>query len=419
VKPSVLIQLTLCAAVASAPALAIVKAAPKVHVVSSGQRLDSIATRYGVSVEQLRKANDLRPNATLKVGQRLSVPSVGRRGDAVGERADFEEKEKNSIVRAAVLSSTVAPVRHRVSPGETLSEIALRAGTTVEVLSASNKLAKGHSLRVGQVLVLPSVAKATRKSWQPYARAPKRKGYLDVSTPFSHFSGSALESDGRLRSQTVRTLNEMLGAGGSHPPLPERLIRLLIEVSDTFGGRPLRLVSGYRTASYYQDSRHKVSSAIDFLVIGVPNAVVCEYLRELEDVGVGYYPNSSFVHLDVRDHSAYWVDYAGPGEPPRSTPNAPSLPPSERPVRSADRKLLAELAGVLEQTKARLEKARSAASRASASAAKGEREPAAPTKRPVTSERAANAAFDPIAMTDDRRGMETGANGLVANLRAE
>jgi hypothetical protein len=151
----------------------------------------------------------------------------------------------------------------------------------------------------------------------------------------------------------------------------------------------------------------------------VPNAVVCEFLRELEDVGVGYYPNSSFVHLDVRDHSAYWVDYAGPGEPPRSTPNAPSLPSRERPVRSADRKLLAELAGVLEQTKARLEKARSPASRASVSAVKGEREPAAPTKRPVTSERTSSAAFDPIAMTDDRRGMEAEANGFVANLRSE
>jgi hypothetical protein len=36
-------------------------------------------------------------------------------------------------------------------------------------------------------------------------------------------------------------------------------------------------------------------------------------------VGVGYYPNSSFVHLDVRETNTYWVDYAGPGEAPRKT----------------------------------------------------------------------------------------------------
>jgi len=34
-------------------------------------------------------------------------------------------------------------------------------------------------------------------------------------------------------------------------------------------------------------------------------------------VGVGYYPNSTFVHLDVRSLPTYWVDYSKPGEPPR------------------------------------------------------------------------------------------------------
>jgi hypothetical protein len=32
---------------------------------------------------------------------------------------------------------------------------------------------------------------------------------------------------------------------------------------------------------------------------------------------VGYYPNSTFVHLDVRDTPATWIDYSKPGEPPR------------------------------------------------------------------------------------------------------
>jgi hypothetical protein len=40
----------------------------------------------------------------------------------------------------------------------------------------------------------------------------------------------------------------------------------------------------------------------------------------LDDVGVGYYPNSSFLHLDVRACPMQWVDYAGPGEAPRRSP---------------------------------------------------------------------------------------------------
>lgn len=34
-------------------------------------------------------------------------------------------------------------------------------------------------------------------------------------------------------------------------------------------------------------------------------------------MGVGYYPRSTFVHLDVRDRSAYWVDRSRPGQAPQ------------------------------------------------------------------------------------------------------
>jgi hypothetical protein len=56
--------------------------------------------------------------------------------------------------------------------------------------------------------------------------------------------------------------------------------------------------------------------ACDFRVVGVPNTELRDYLRgNMQKVGVGYYPNSSFVHLDVRkDRSAFWIDYSGPGE---------------------------------------------------------------------------------------------------------
>jgi hypothetical protein len=97
------------------------------------------------------------------------------------------------------------------------------------------------------------------------------------------------------------------------------LIRLLVDVSNTFGGRPIHIVSGYRTTSFFRDSRHKTSQAIDFAIVGVPNAVARDYLMTLDSVGVGYYPNSTFLHLDVRPHSTHWTDYAGPGEAPRKT----------------------------------------------------------------------------------------------------
>lgn len=328
VRPSVLLPYGLYATLvttAAAPALATAKrttprarAALKLHARAEIERSESRAKAEAPEPAQKRTA-----------------------------RSRTIEKESSSIIKASLSVESSAPARHRVLAGETLGTIAARHNVTVAALCTSNGLSKNANLRVGQILTLPKSAKRTQKSWDIYAKPTQRKGYLDVSTPISRFAGPVLDSDGRLRTSAVRTLNELLGAGGTHPALPERLIRLLVEVSDTFAGRPIRLVSGYRTSSYYQDSRHKQSSAIDFLIVGVPNAVVCDYLREFEDVGVGYYPNSSFVHMDVRNHSAYWVDYAGPGEPPRSTPDAP---PAPRTPRSADRKLLAELDGLLKQT---------------------------------------------------------------------
>lgn len=299
--------------------------APKVHVVHQGQRLGSIAKRYNVSIEALCNANDIGRRDVIKPGQKLIIP---QRDDKDGSRARAATvKSKGATVTASVTRSRAPDATsHRVARGDTLGELALRYGTTIEALRAVNGLRKGQAIRVGQVLVLPGASGKGGSNWQRYARASSRKGYLDVSTHSSRFRGQVMDSKGRLRSSAVRALSNLFGAGGSRPPLPERLVRLLVRLSDTFGGRPIRVVSGYRTTSFYRDSRHKLSSAIDFSIQGVPNAAVRDYLLLLNDVGVGYYPNSSFLHLDVRNHRAYWIDYAGPGEAPRKSPNAPRSP---------------------------------------------------------------------------------------------
>jgi hypothetical protein len=134
------------------------------------------------------------------------------------------------------------------------------------------------------------------------------------------WEGTVLTPKGHILPSAREAISKLLGATGSRPAVPDRLIHLLVGTSDAFGGRPLRVVCGYRTTSYSPDSRHRHSAAIDFSVIGVRNSELRDYLLTLDQVGIGYYPNSSFVHLDVRDEKTYWIDYAGPGEPPRYHP---------------------------------------------------------------------------------------------------
>lgn len=102
--------------------------------------------------------------------------------------------------------------------------------------------------------------------------------------------------------------------GRMHP----RLLRLLFETGRHWPGQRLEVVSGYRhpTVAKNPHSPHMKGLACDFRVVGVKNTDLRDYLRRAyPHIGIGYYPNSSFVHMDVRQGpSAFWIDYSGPGE---------------------------------------------------------------------------------------------------------
>ena len=295
--------------------------AAQTHVVYSGQRLGSIAKRYGVSVEALCTANDLRASSALKPGQRLVIPG---RGDRDGSQARIATSHESSRHRSAT-ERPAPPLTHRVESGQRLESIARRYGVKVEALRAYNGIDAKGRIAAGQLLRIPDknatgdveASQSAASGARSYLRAPERPGFVEFVGYNERFRGRVFDKRGRSLPAAFSGVSRVLATTAGRPRLDPRLLRLLVDVSDTFGGRPVRIVSGFRTTSYYQDSRHKQSQAVDFSIPGVPNQVVRDYLRTLSKVGVGYYPNSSFVHLDVREYSAYWVDYAGPGEPPR------------------------------------------------------------------------------------------------------
>jgi hypothetical protein len=99
-----------------------------------------------------------------------------------------------------------------------------------------------------------------------------------------------------------------------------RLVALVGIVSNHFGGKTIEVVSGYRAYSptqYTPHSNHNYGKALDFRIRGVSNEALRDFCRTLRSAGCGYYPNSTFVHLDVRDTKAYWVDWSHAGEPPQ------------------------------------------------------------------------------------------------------
>lgn len=274
-------------------ALAAPAAAQREHTVRSGQSLARIAARYEVSVENLAAANQLRRGAQLRPGQTLRIPEHG-----------------------------VVYVGH----GETLASIARRNDCSVADLRRANRL-RTDALRLGQRLVLPGFddvrerQQAARQWGQP--RAPGVAS-LYRQTLERRLRVRLVDSRGRARTTARRRLQELMRASprGSRrlgPLPPARLIEILARVSDHFGGREISIVSGYRGEGRYTraSSRHTSGNALDIRVRGVPNTEVRDYVRAtFDNVGVGYYPRSHFVHVDVRDRSDYWVDRSAPGEAP-------------------------------------------------------------------------------------------------------
>jgi hypothetical protein len=106
------------------------------------------------------------------------------------------------------------------------------------------------------------------------------------------------------------------------------LVVRLQKVIDHFGkpGQTARVlvVSGYRPGS--RGSKHADARALDFRIDGVTNEDLVAFCKTLDDTGCGYYPNSTFIHMDVRAHGeghVAWIDASGPGEAPRYVPTWP------------------------------------------------------------------------------------------------
>src|SRR6185369_16118854 len=77
-----------------------------------------------------------------------------------------------------------------------------------------------------------------------------------------------------------------------------RLTTLLYQTGRHWPGHRVEVVSGYRHPNVAKNPRspHMKGLACDLRVVGVSNTQLRDYLRQtFKKVGVGYYPNSSFV----------------------------------------------------------------------------------------------------------------------------
>jgi hypothetical protein len=119
----------------------------------------------------------------------------------------------------------------------------------------------------------------------------------------------------------VHTRDPVVEVDGHVRVIHPRLLEVLARVTHRWPGHRVEIVSGYRPSSNpHAGTRHAHARALDFRVVGVSRESLRDFARTLPLLGVGYYPHSVFVHVDIRDASegsARWTDYSEPGERPR------------------------------------------------------------------------------------------------------
>jgi membrane-bound lytic murein transglycosylase D len=137
----------------------------KTHTVRSGEKLSTIARKYGVTVADLKNWNyigkkGLRPGKKIIVYVREQQPpkikELEIKADSKNDQNLAANKEDdNSKLVAVNTSSKSEYFIHKVKKGESLFSIAKKYGVTVDEVKSLNNL-KSNDLNSGQVLKLKS-----------------------------------------------------------------------------------------------------------------------------------------------------------------------------------------------------------------------------------------------------------------------
>jgi len=96
-----------------------------------------------------------------------------------------------------------------------------------------------------------------------------------------------------------------------------RLFTLMYYAGQHFD-RPIEVISAYRGHGGRTTSNHSLGRAMDIVIDGEKRRVVMAYFeRSFGQIGVGWYPRSTFIHVDTRERSYYWTDTSAPGKAQR------------------------------------------------------------------------------------------------------
>ncbi len=118
-----------------------------IHIVQRGETLFTIAQQYGTTVEAIAEANGITNVTMISIGQRLLIPTTS-------PVATVPASDTGDVPAAPAAVVPGVPTNYLVRPGDSLVNVSLRFGTTVQDIARQNKIVKPGLIYVGMTLSL-------------------------------------------------------------------------------------------------------------------------------------------------------------------------------------------------------------------------------------------------------------------------
>src|SRR5699024_11654379 len=142
----------------AAPAAAVTERAPQssvLYTVRAGDTASALALRHDSSVSAIIDANHLSPNALIRIGQTLRIPTGGS-----GNSSPSSSSSSGGHASSAKSGS----ISHQVTAGETVSDLAKQYDSSVSAIVKANDFGSNAMIYVGQTVQIPGQGSSSSSS---------------------------------------------------------------------------------------------------------------------------------------------------------------------------------------------------------------------------------------------------------------
>jgi peptidoglycan endopeptidase LytE len=198
------------------------------YQVKQGSTLFTIAKKYGITIAELKKANNIRGNA-LKPGQFLTIPD---HKESTAAKAEVKVKP----IAKGKLTPASKPATYIVKKGDSIYSISKKTGLSVAEIKRINHL-RGNAVKPGRRLAVTKQGTGKDLAAQETIASRKKPSAFDLDDDDFEEDDSVTVEDDLAEIEKERAASSALLGVWSNPEEP----RLLVKVVKGFLGTPYRL----------------------------------------------------------------------------------------------------------------------------------------------------------------------------------